>query len=76
MCAKFQAGSKAIYGGPVYLSDNVGSHDFDLIKKLVFLDGKISDKFFGHEHVVTDFVWWDIISEFVWRISLRLFWVT
>jgi len=41
ICAKFHAGSRAICGGPVYLSDNVGSHDFDLIKKLVFPDGTI-----------------------------------
>lgn len=41
VCAKFHAGSRAICGGPVYLSDNVGSHDFDLIKKLVFPDGTI-----------------------------------
>jgi stachyose synthetase len=41
ICAKFHAGSRAICGGPIYLSDNVGSHDFDLIKKLVFPDGTI-----------------------------------
>nr|ALO17654.1 stachyose synthase 1 [Lens culinaris]ALO17655.1 stachyose synthase 1 [Lens culinaris] len=41
VCAKFHAGSRAICGGPVYVSDSVGSHDFDLIKKLVFPDGTI-----------------------------------
>lgn len=41
VCAKFHAGSRAICGGPIYVSDNVGSHDFDLIKKLVFPDGTI-----------------------------------
>ncbi|KAF8392716.1 hypothetical protein HHK36_023065 [Tetracentron sinense] len=41
LCAKFHAGSRAICGGPVYLSDSVGGHDFDLIKKLVFPDGTI-----------------------------------
>jgi len=40
-CAKFHAGSRAICGGPVYVSDRVGSHDFDLIKKLVFPDGTV-----------------------------------
>lgn len=40
-CAKFHAGSRAICGGPVYVSDSVGGHDFDLIKKLVFPDGSI-----------------------------------
>lgn len=41
LCAKFHAGSRAICGGPVYVSDSVGGHDFDLIKKLVFPDGNI-----------------------------------
>ncbi|KAK7284565.1 hypothetical protein RJT34_19312 [Clitoria ternatea] len=41
VCAKFHAGSRAICGGPIYLSDNVGSHDFGLIKKLVFPDGTV-----------------------------------
>ncbi|XP_043708105.1 LOW QUALITY PROTEIN: stachyose synthase-like [Telopea speciosissima] len=41
LCAKFHAGSRAICGGPVYVSDSVGGHDFDLIKKLVFPDGTI-----------------------------------
>ncbi|KAG2406508.1 Stachyose synthase [Vigna angularis] len=40
-CAKFHAGSRAICGGPVYVSDSVGSHDFDLIKKLVFPDDTV-----------------------------------
>ncbi|KAK3034630.1 hypothetical protein RJ639_033585, partial [Escallonia herrerae] len=41
LCAKFRAGSRAICGGPVYVSDSLGSHDFDLLKKLVFHDGTI-----------------------------------
>ncbi|KAI9082504.1 hypothetical protein K1719_035373 [Acacia pycnantha] len=41
VCAKFHAGSRAICGGPIYLSDSVGSHDFDLIKKLVYPDGTV-----------------------------------
>ncbi|KAG7014303.1 Stachyose synthase, partial [Cucurbita argyrosperma subsp. argyrosperma] len=41
MCAKFHAGSRAICGGPVYVSDSVGGHDFDLIKKLAYPDGTI-----------------------------------
>lgn len=40
-CAKFHAGSRAICGGPIYLSDSLGCHDFDLIKKLVHPDGTI-----------------------------------
>ncbi|AES72356.2 raffinose synthase or seed inhibition protein [Medicago truncatula] len=40
ICAKFHAGSRAICGGPVYLSDNVGSHAFNLIKKLFSLMGR------------------------------------
>nr|CAC86963.1 stachyose synthase [Stachys affinis] len=39
--AKFHAGSRAICGGPVYVSDSLGGHDFDLLKKLVFNDGTI-----------------------------------
>ncbi|EPS69400.1 stachyose synthase [Genlisea aurea] len=41
LCAKFHAGSRAICGGPVYVSDSLGGHDFDLLKKLVFPDGSI-----------------------------------
>ncbi|XP_072997661.1 stachyose synthase-like [Typha latifolia] len=40
-CAEFHAGSRAICGGPIYVSDSVGCHNFDLIKKLVFPDGTI-----------------------------------
>ncbi|KAJ6796229.1 stachyose synthase-like [Iris pallida] len=40
-CAKFHAGSRAICGGPIYVSDSVGHHDFHLIKQLVFPDGTI-----------------------------------
>ncbi|XVF40895.1 hypothetical protein PTKIN_Ptkin01aG0153600 [Pterospermum kingtungense] len=39
--AKYHAGSKAICGGPVYLSDSLGCHNFEVIKKLVYLDGII-----------------------------------
>ncbi|KAJ7008146.1 hypothetical protein D5086_005271 [Populus alba] len=39
--AKFHGGSRAICGGPVYVSDSVGGHDFDLLKKLVYPDGTI-----------------------------------
>ncbi|XVF72766.1 hypothetical protein PTKIN_Ptkin12aG0146800 [Pterospermum kingtungense] len=41
VCAKYHAGSRAICGGPVYLSDSLGCHDFELIKKLVYPDGTI-----------------------------------
>ncbi|KAK9901474.1 hypothetical protein M0R45_034471 [Rubus argutus] len=41
LCAKFHAGSRAICGGPVYISDSVGGHNFDLIKQLVYPDGTI-----------------------------------
>ncbi|XP_044501940.1 stachyose synthase [Mangifera indica] len=40
-CAKFHAGSRAICGGPVYVSDSVGGHNFDLLKQLVYSDGTI-----------------------------------
>nr|BAF00996.1 putative raffinose synthase or seed imbibition protein [Arabidopsis thaliana] len=43
VCAEYHAASRAICGGPVYLSDHLGkaSHNFDLIKKLAFFDGTI-----------------------------------
>lgn len=41
VCAKFHAASRAICGGPVYVSDAVGGHDFDLLKKLILPDGTI-----------------------------------
>ncbi|KAL5725482.1 galactinol--sucrose galactosyltransferase [Ranunculus cassubicifolius] len=40
-CAEFHAASRAISGGPIYISDNVGKHDFELLKKLVLPDGSI-----------------------------------
>ncbi|KAK9289200.1 hypothetical protein L1049_017674 [Liquidambar formosana] len=41
LCAEFHAGSRAICGGPVYVSDKVGHHNFNLLKKLVLPDGTI-----------------------------------
>lgn len=41
VCANFHAVSRAICGGPVYVSDSLGCHDFNLLKKLVYLDGTI-----------------------------------
>lgn len=41
ICAKFHAGSRAISGGPIYVSDSLGRHDFDLLKRLVYQDGTI-----------------------------------
>lgn len=41
LCAKFHAASRAICGGPVYISDSVGGHNFYLIKQLVYPDGTI-----------------------------------
>ncbi|KAJ4727835.1 putative Stachyose synthase [Melia azedarach] len=40
-CAKFHAGSRAICGGPVYVSDSLGGHDFEFLKQLVYPDGTI-----------------------------------
>ncbi|HEX8834152.1 MAG TPA: Sip1-related alpha-galactosidase, partial [Abditibacteriaceae bacterium] len=37
----FHAAARAVSGGPIYVSDKVGSHDFDLLKKLVLPDGTI-----------------------------------
>ncbi|XP_065854810.1 probable galactinol--sucrose galactosyltransferase 5 [Euphorbia lathyris] len=40
-CADFHAASRAISGGPVYISDSVGKHNFSLLKRLVLPDGSI-----------------------------------
>jgi raffinose synthase len=37
----FHAAGRAISGGPVYVSDKPGEHDFDLLRKLVCSDGTI-----------------------------------
>ncbi|KAF2312728.1 hypothetical protein GH714_039787 [Hevea brasiliensis] len=41
LCAEFHAVSRAIFGGPVYVSDKVGHHYFNLLRKLVLPDGTI-----------------------------------
>ncbi|XP_019052352.1 PREDICTED: galactinol--sucrose galactosyltransferase-like [Nelumbo nucifera] len=40
-CAEFHAASRAISGGPIYVSDSVGQHDFRLLKSIVLPDGSI-----------------------------------
>ncbi|EPS66619.1 hypothetical protein M569_08153 [Genlisea aurea] len=40
-CAEFHAASRAISGGPIYVSDSVGSHNFPLLKTLVLPDGSV-----------------------------------
>uniref|UniRef100_A0A2P2P8Z3 Galactinol--sucrose galactosyltransferase n=1 Tax=Rhizophora mucronata TaxID=61149 RepID=A0A2P2P8Z3_RHIMU len=40
-CAEFHAASRAISGGPIYVSDAVGKHNFPLLKRLVLPDGSI-----------------------------------
>jgi len=37
----FHAAARAISGGPIYVSDKPGSHDFGLLAKLVVSDGRI-----------------------------------
>ncbi|KAK6930291.1 Glycosyl hydrolases 36 [Dillenia turbinata] len=41
VCAKFHAGSRTICGGPIYVSDKGGRHNFDLLRKLVIPGGTI-----------------------------------
>ncbi|KAK7291612.1 hypothetical protein RIF29_06903 [Crotalaria pallida] len=41
VCAEFHAASRAISGGPIYISDSVGNHNFKLLKMLVLPDGSI-----------------------------------
>ncbi|KAM4115301.1 hypothetical protein ACJW30_04G138400 [Castanea mollissima] len=40
-CAEYHAASRAISGGPIYVSDSVGKHNFKLLKSLVLPDGSI-----------------------------------
>lgn len=40
-CAEFHAASRAISGGPIYVSDSVGKHNFKLLKSLALPDGSI-----------------------------------
>lgn len=39
--AAFHAAARAISGGPVYVSDKPGAHDFELLGKLVCSDGSV-----------------------------------
>ncbi len=38
----FHAAGRAVSGGPVYVSDKPGAHDFALLRKLVFADGGVA----------------------------------
>ncbi|OMO67486.1 Raffinose synthase [Corchorus olitorius] len=40
-CAEFHAASRAMSGGPIYVSDSVGQHNFEVLKSLVLPDGSI-----------------------------------
>ncbi|CAA3014148.1 galactinol--sucrose galactosyltransferase [Olea europaea subsp. europaea] len=40
-CAEFHAASRAISGGPIYVSDSVGKHNFELLKSLVLPNGSL-----------------------------------
>lgn len=40
-CARFHAASRAISGGPIYVSDSVGKHNFPLLRSLVLPDGSL-----------------------------------
>ncbi|XP_004515882.1 galactinol--sucrose galactosyltransferase-like [Cicer arietinum] len=40
-CSYFHAASRAISGGPIYVSDSVGNHNFNLLHKIVLPDGSI-----------------------------------
>ena len=40
-CAEFHVASRAISGGPIYVSDVAGKHNFPLRRRLVLPDGTI-----------------------------------
>ncbi|KAM7508240.1 hypothetical protein LguiA_018693 [Lonicera macranthoides] len=39
--AEYHASARAISGGPIYVSDAPGKHNFDILKKLVLPDGSV-----------------------------------
>lgn len=39
--ALLHAAARAVSGGPVYVSDKPGQHDFELLRKLVLPDGSV-----------------------------------
>ncbi|XP_052172849.1 probable galactinol--sucrose galactosyltransferase 2 [Diospyros lotus] len=39
--AEYHAAARAVGGGPIYVSDKPGNHNFELLKKLVLPDGSI-----------------------------------
>ncbi|KAK4404152.1 putative galactinol--sucrose galactosyltransferase 6 [Sesamum angolense] len=39
--ANYHGSARAISGGPIYVSDEPGKHDFDILRKLVLPDGSI-----------------------------------
>jgi hypothetical protein len=39
--AEYHASARAISGGPLYVSDSPGKHNFELLRKLVLPDGSI-----------------------------------
>lgn len=39
--AEYHASARAISGGPIYVSDAPGKHNFDLLKKIVLPDGSV-----------------------------------
>ncbi|KAJ1378944.1 Glycosyl hydrolases 36 [Sesbania bispinosa] len=39
--AEYHASARAISGGPIYVSDKPGNHDFDLLRKMVLPDGSV-----------------------------------
>ncbi|XP_050235615.1 probable galactinol--sucrose galactosyltransferase 6 isoform X2 [Mercurialis annua] len=39
--AEYHASARAISGGPIYVSDEPGKHDFNVLKKLVLPDGSV-----------------------------------
>ena len=37
----FHAAARVVSGGPVYVSNKVGAHDFELLRKMVLSDGSV-----------------------------------
>lgn len=41
LCAKYHSVSRPICGGPIYVSDTLSNHDFELLNIVVYHDGTI-----------------------------------
>jgi len=65
----FHAAGRAVSGGPIYVSDKPGEHDFDLLRKLVLSNGHIP-RASGVGQPTRDCLFHDPVSE---PVALKVF---